>query len=447
MSENNQKKSVVRVTENHANKEGALFQEPKHKIEKFKKPLLFSLMFLVFLGCMYLIFKPTTDDTKKELIGLNPVVPQATNIGMPTDKGKAYEEELLSQKSVEKNNAFTTLADYWHFEDQQETIPLFTQSNKKDSPLESDTQQNKNPALDSYRNAQSTLDSFYKNDDTETQKLRREIEDLKNQLNEQEVPKTVTIDDQLTLMEKSYQMAAKYLPQNNQTQPSSSETKETIPSNTSAPIIRNQKENLVAITSAKKQTVSALYREPSDSAFISDWNQIKNRHFYGIDDSLKSVQPKNSINACIHVTQTVIDHSSVQLRLLEDAQIASHIIPKGSLLTAITKFQEGRLQLKVNTFEINGTIIPVELTIYDLDGQAGLLIPFSLERNAATDIIANMGNVTGSSFSMSSSTGQQLTSDLSKSALQGISGYFAKKVRTPKITLKAGHQVFLVSKK
>jgi hypothetical protein len=43
---------------------------------------------------------------------------------------------------------------------------------------------------------------------------------------------------------------------------------------------------------------------------------------------------------------------------------------------------------------------------------------------------------------MNASTGQQVAADLSRGVVQGISGYFAKKVRTPKVTLKAGHQVF-----
>jgi hypothetical protein len=44
--------------------------------------------------------------------------------------------------------------------------------------------------------------------------LRRQLDELKEKLAEKDVPKATTVDDQLALMEKSYQMAAKYLPQN-----------------------------------------------------------------------------------------------------------------------------------------------------------------------------------------------------------------------------------------
>lgn len=286
------------------------------------------------------------------------------------------------------------------------------------------------------------MGSFYQNDDSETIELRQQLDELKEQLAERDIPNSTTVDDQLKLMEKSYEMVAKYMPQN-------SNTGNVPPTNVTTPqtSVTNQKEHFVAFTPTRKNVVSALYREPSDSDFLEDWSQTKNRNFYTADATQQAVQPKNSIKACVHDEQTVIGEMGVRLRLLEAAQTPNRTIPKGTIVTANGKFQSGRLQLKISSIELDGNIIPVEITIYDLDGQKGLYVPYSSERNALTDIVANMGNATGSSFSMTSSTGQQIASDLSKSAVQGISGYFAKKVRTPKVTLKAGHQVFLVSKK
>ena len=268
------------------------------------------------------------------------------------------------------------------------------------------------------------------------------MDELKEKLAEKDIPVGVTVNDQLTLMEKSYQMASKYLPSGGNTgKPVSTDSASRGSSSNS------QKEYFVAFTPTRKKAVSALYREPTDSAFLADWSENKNRGFYTAGTVEQVAQPKNSVKASIQETQTIIGESGVRLRLLEPAQTPNRTIPQGTILTAIGKFQGGRLQLKVTSIELEGNIIPVDITIYDLDGQQGLYVPYSPERNAVTDIVANMGNATGSSFSMNSSTGQQIGSDLSKSAVQGISGYFAKKIRTPKVTLKAGHQVFLVSKK
>jgi hypothetical protein len=67
--------------------------------------------------------------------------------------------------------------------------------------------------------------------------------------------------------------------------------------------------------------------------------------------------------------------------------------------------------------------------------------------NALTEIASNMSQTSGTSIMMTRSAGQQLTGDLGRGVIQGVSDYFSKKIRTPKVTLKAGHQVFLVSKK
>ncbi len=439
MKENENKKSVVRVTEGNPTATADVPQDgTQNKAEKLKKPLIFALMGIVFVGCMYLIFKPGEDKNSLENIGLNDAVPQATDAGMPANKGKAYEQDMLESKEQEKRNALATLSDYWNTDSTQHSEEQLLE---KDETEGKSLARKDNPALKSYRNAQSTLGSFYQNDNSETMELRRQLDDMKEKLAEKNVPRSVTVDDQLALMEKSYQMAAKYLPQNTNAGNSAPDNASSQTTSTS------EKEHFVAFTPARKNTVSALYREPSDSAFLADWNETKNRGFYTAGSEKQVVQPKNSIKACVHDAQTVIGETGVRLRLLEPAQTPQRTIPKGTIVTANAKFQNGRLQLKITSIELEGNIIPVEITIYDLDGQQGLNVPNSPERSAITDIVANMGNATGSSFSMNSSTGQQIASDLSKSAVQGISGYFAKKVRAPKVTLKAGYQVFLVSKK
>lgn len=445
MKENEHKKLVVRVTEGSPNETTDIPQEgTQKKIEKLKKPLIFILMGVVFLGCIYLIFKPSKDKKAGNIVGLNEAVPQATGAAMPDDKGKAYEQEMQEKNDQEKRNALATLSDYWNTDSTQHSeAETPDEKNSNTNGVSSNTVGNGNPALNSYRNAQSTLGSFYQNDNSETIELRRQLNDLKEQLAEKDVTKPVTVNDQLALMEKSYQMAAKYLPTaTNTSQPANKESADRTSS-----AANKQKEYFMAFTPTRKNTVSALYREPTDSAFLDNWSRTKNRGFYTAGVPEQVVHLKNSIKACVYETQTVVGETGVRLRLLEAAQTPNRTIPKGTIVTANAKYQGGRLQLKVTSIELGGNIILVDITIYDMDGQQGLYVPDSPERNAVTDIVANMGNATGSSFSMSSSTGQQIASDLSKSAVQGISGYFAKKIRTPRVTLKSGYQVFLVSKK
>ncbi|RRQ46460.1 conjugative transposon protein TraM [Chryseobacterium sp. SC28] len=419
----------------------------KSNKDKLKKPIIFLLMGVVFLGCMYLIFKPSKDKKAVENIGLNDAVPQATGAGMPDDKSKAYEQEMLERKEQEKRNALTTLSDYWNTEDSasadnEENLPEEDEESNGFGGGGRNSGRNGNSALNSYRNAQSTLGSFYNNDNAETMELRKQVDELKAKLSEKDVPPVATVDDQLKLMEKSYEMAAKYLPQN-------ANTGNAAPAIGATPAAAgaNQKEQFVSFTPTRKNIVSALYREPSDSAFAADWSQTKNRGFYTAGSTEEVVQPKNSIKACVHEAQTVVGETGVRLRLLEPAKTPQRTIPKGTIVTANAKFQNGRLQLKVTSVELEGNIIPVDITIYDLDGQQGLYVPYSPEINALTEMAGNMSQTGGTSVMLTQNAGQQVAADLSRGVVQGISGYFAKKVRTPKVTLKAGYQVFLVSKK
>ncbi len=446
MKENDNKKSVVRVTEGSPKETADVLQDStQNKAEKLKKPLIFGLMGIVFVGCMYLIFKPSEDKKEIENVGLNDAVPQATGAGLPADKGKAYEQEMLERKDQEKRNALATLSDYWNTDSTQDTeeeIPEEEESYGY-STGGRNSGRNGNPALNSYRSAQNTLGSFYQDDNAETTELRRQLNELKEQLADKDVPKPVTVNDQLELMEKSYQMAAKYLPTSTTNQAEAPPAKEAGTANSGS----NQKEHFVAFTPTRKNTVSALYREPTDSAFLADWSQSRNRGFYTAGSTEQIIQPKNSIKACVHDAQTVIGETGVRLRLLEPAQTPQRVIPKGTIVTANAKFQGGRLQLKITSIELEGNIIPVDITIYDIDGQQGLYVPYSPEMNALTEMAGNMSQQSGTSLMLTQNAGQQVAADLSRGVVQGISGYFAKKVRTPKVTLKAGHQVFLVSKK
>lgn len=412
---------------------------PKDKVEKFKKPIIFILMIVIFFSCMYLIFKPSSDKKKAQDIGLNEAVPQATDAVLQSDKQKAYEQEMLEQKMHQNRDALTSLSDYWNEDSAiEKNLDARDENYESSNAPESKNQSGGNPALSSYRNAQSTLSSFYDNNDYETKELRRQIDELKEALAEKNVPPTTTVNDQLALMEKSYEMAAKYLPAN---------MGQTVKPDTIAPANSDKrKEYFVPVIAEKRNAVSALYRVPSDIEFTEQKSENRNIAFFTPGSASVKAKAKNSIRACVQETQVISDESSVKLRLLEAARTPGVVIPVGTVVTANTKFNNGRLQLKINSIELDGNIVPVDITVYDLDGQQGLFVPYSPEMNALREIASNMSQTSGTSIMMNRSAGQQIAGDLSRGVVQGISGYFSKKMRTPKVTLKAGHQLLLVSK-
>jgi len=446
MNETQNNRTAVKVTEGIPDDTSVVRESPpENKMEKLRKPIIFGLMGVVFVGCIYLIFKPSSDVSDVEQLGINELVPQASEEGLQSDKQKAYEKEILEQKNQEKRNAMISLSDYWASSEDQNPKVMTSENEPQLLPDKKNLPPVINPAVSSYQNAQNTLGSFYQQDDYEKEKLKKEIRQLKKEADyKANTPVSDPVENQLKLMEKSYEMAAKYLPSVKTDQVSNVETKTSSTHKIDQPKIERQ---FSSVKSSKKNIVSSLYRETGDQEFLENWSGERNRNFLSINSDSKQTHSFNSIKACIHEGLQLTGEGSVKIRLLESAQITNHKIPKGNILIAQAKFQNNRLQLTISSVEIDANIIPVELNVYDMDGQQGLSVSYSQEMNALSEMAGNMSQTSGTSLMLTQSAGQQIAADLSRGVMQGISGYFSKKVRAQKVNLKAGHQILLVSKK
>lgn len=446
--EERENKRISIIVDDETGSDSSSITDSKSKVDKLKKPLIFGLMGIVFIACLYLIFKPKSSGSTIDEQGLKNVVPEATDKGLQADKQKAYEKEMLDEKEAEKRSSLQSLADYWNNNGDSTTAAEFPGSTTSDGNTSGNIRNPsyQNNSLTSYRNAQSTLSSFYQDDDREKLELRRKVDQLQEKLSAKDVPAAPTLNDQLTLMEKSYQMASKYLPSGTQgTDMTGATFKDS--ANYKYAKSPSKTEKMESLKGLRKSIVSALYREQDDSTFLASLEGERNHSFLTVGAREKMGIARNSIRAIIMETKTVTTDGSVKLRLLEDATIAGYSIPKGTEMEAGTKFQGNRLQLKISSVEVKGNILPVEILAYDLNGQLGLSVPRSDEINAAGEIAANMSQSSGMNISMSRSAGQQVVGDLTRGLVQGVSGYFSKKIRTIKVTLKAGQQVLLVTKK
>lgn len=156
------------------------------KIERIKKPVIFILMGIVFVGCIYLIFKPSKTGAIKHDYDMNVVVPDASGRDLQKDKQKAYELAMLEQKEQEKKNAMMSLSDYW-LEDSAGTASRLSLEPAQPRTITGEFEHDKkNDAINSYKNAQVELKHFYEEDAADTRDLRRQIEDLKKELLDKE---------------------------------------------------------------------------------------------------------------------------------------------------------------------------------------------------------------------------------------------------------------------
>ena len=403
------------------------------QVQQRRKMIVFPLMFLAFAGCMYLIFAPSgKEDVNVESVGgFNADIPLPAEDGIIADKQKAYEQAMISRRQQEK---IQSLQDFG-----------FTGNDEAEEPQaeidlmpEEDAKPQRGGGASSayaYRDINRQLSTFYETPpvDEEKEDLKRQVAELTDRLQQQQNA-TPTADDQMALLEKSYELAAKYM-NGGQGQVAQVSVTGGI----------DRKPDAVAVQAIRETTVSGLQQPMSDADFIRAYSQPRN---YGFNTAVGTgyAMGKNTVAACIHQDQTLTDGQAVKLRLLEPMQAGNIVVPKNTLVAGTAKVQGERLDILVSSIEYAGNIIPVELAVFDTDGQKGLSVPSSMEQEAFNEAMANIGSGLGTSISFAQSAGQQVAMDVTRGLLQGTSGYLAKKFRTVKVKLKAGYRVMLYAK-
>lgn len=403
------------------------------QVQQRRKMIVFPLMFLAFAGCMYLIFAPSgKEDVNVESVGgFNADIPLPAEDGIIADKQKAYEQAMISRKQQDK---IQSLQDFGFTGDDETEEPQA----EIDLMPEEDVHPQRGGGVSSanaYRDINRQLSTFYETPpvDEEKEDLKRQVAELTDRLQQQQNA-TPTADDQMTLLEKSYELAAKYM-NSGQGQVAQVPVTGGI----------DRKPDAVAVQAIRETTVSGLQQPMSDADFIRTYSQPRN---YGFNTAVGTgyAMGKNTVAACIHQDQTLTDGQAVKLRLLEPMQAGNIVVPKNTLVAGTAKVQGERLDILVSSIEYAGNIIPVELAVFDTDGQKGLSVPSSMEQEAFNEAMANIGSGLGTSISFARSAGQQVAMDVTRGLLQGTSGYLAKKFRTVKVKLKAGYKVMLYAK-
>jgi len=417
-----------------------------------KKMLIYPLMFIVFGLCIWYIFSPSKSEKLKEAKGFNTMIPMPKNKELADDKKAAFEQAKLEENQGEQKHSLQSLASQFNEEMKSQGVSGVDKESESQSSRDIVNSNSNNhrtrehlaniqSSNNAYRQVNRNLGSFFESskENPDNKPMNRKMEELSAKIQESNSRKS-TIADQIELMEKSYQMAAKYIPQGqNQGQPMGGQS---YPSTGSSLLSTKKKRQISSINQQIENSVSSL-PQAVDSIGMSNNQKPRNTGFNSaIGQNL--LEDRNTIKACIHENCSLVTGQSVRLRLLEPVQIGKTIIPPNILISGEAKIQGDRLDISIQTLEYRGNIIPVELRVYDTDGQEGIFIPGSLEINAFKEMAGNIGSNMGTSISLTQSAGQQILSGLGKGVIQSGSQYMTKKVQTITVKLKAGYKVLLL---
>lgn len=383
--------------------------------QRKRKVLLFAaILGCIFLVAMWLIFRPAPVKPQEGAAGINTSVPDGKAQATVGDKRKAA-EQLRSEEQQQKrmmtlgDNSFSLLDD--GLKPTEEPAPA-------DDPALR--------AAEANRAMQRQVQGFYAapQRNAEVEALKEQVAALQSQLDaERQQP------DPLELAEEQYKLARKYLGGG------------TAVGEEAVEQAKQRKDSRLSVM----RPVREGEVEASTLDTRADFTVERNLGFLTAAGGVAHADTP-TVRACVASTQVIRAGSTVQLRLLEAVRIDGVTIPRNTPLYSLATISGMRLQVTVSSVEYGGRIFAVEAVAYDMDGQPGLNIPNSRERTALKEALASVGQTAGTSVNVTRSAGQQMLSELARGGLQASSQYVAGKLREVKITLKANHQLLLISK-
>ena len=166
--------------------------------------------------------------------------------------------------------------------------------------------------------------------------------------------------------------------------------------------------------------------ENRSNGFLSEGDEAK--------DSLKS----GTILAVVHNEQILFGGSVIKLRLLQDVFVNDERIPAGSFVFGNSSIDNERLQVAVSSIQFQHHLYPVALTVFDMDGLAGINIPGSAGREVikqSTD--QGIQAIGGLSFDPS------LKAQAAAAGVNAAKSLLGKSVKRLRVTIKAGYMLLL----
>ena len=411
---------MTRRSDNGAVEKLSQFLTPQH-LRQLKFAGVVTVMTLLCGIFLWYLFAPKPAPQQAGTDGYNVTIPEATVKPAETDKRKIYEQEQYEQQRREKLQSLGDVMD--------DRLPVTGEMADAIAPAAPTAIDESDAA---YRRISGEMAAFYTPapscGNTEVEALKEQVAALQSQLDaERQQP------DPLELAEEQYKLARKYLG-------GGVAVDEEAADEEAGPTKQRRDSRLSVMQPVREGEVEASTLDPR-----ADFAVERNLGFLTAAGGVAHADIP-TVKACVAQTQVIRAGSTVQLRLLEAVRIDDTVIPRNTPLYGLATISGMRLQVTVSSVEYGGRIFAVEAVAYDLDGQPGLNVPNSRERTALKEALASVGQTAGTSVNVTRSAGQQVLSELARGGLQASSQYVAGKLREVKITLKANHQLLLISK-
>ena len=211
--------------------------------------------------------------------------------------------------------------------------------------------------------------------------------------------------------------------------------------------IKNKQQVYAISTTLDPTGISLLGRNNADSSTTNYSSRDSNTNvrlpnaFYSLDEPDITPENNNAVPAYIDETRTVTTGSTVKLRLGEDVYLGGLFVSKNTSVYGVAQLDGERLHISINSIRCYNSILPVALSVYDLDGLEGIYIPGAITgevlKSSTDRAISGIGVA---------SLDPSLKAQAANAGIEAAKSLLSRKARMIKVTLKAGYELLLKAK-
>mgnify|MGYP003665183322 FL=1 len=193
-----------------------------------------------------------------------------------------------------------------------------------------------------------------------------------------------------------------------------------------------------AVSAASNETPVSLLGHLPEGINSNSLNPSGQNSFYSLDEPVLNEKRQNAIQAVVHETRTLVAGSTLKLRLTDDIYINGILVPKDNFLFGETMLNGERLSIKINNIRFQNSLLPVGLSVYDMDGMEGIHVPGAITR----DVVKQSTSRAVQEFGITTFD-PSLGAQAAGAGIDAARDLIRKKTKLVKVTVKAGYQVLL----
>ena len=129
--------------------------------------------------------------------------------------------------------------------------------------------------------------------------------------------------------------------------------------------------------------------------------------------------------------------ATIKIKLNDSLRIGTMVIPKGHIVFGACRITNQRLLIDISNIRLGTSIIPVDLSVYSLDGMVGIVAPEAALTGALNDGTDNAVRSVGFGFD------QSVATQVASAGIDAARQLISRKVKKIKVKLSSGTPILL----